>query len=491
MIRPLTIKPRFGRQINSPTPQGLNDIGQQSGWFSGFHGAVRLAASPAGNILVPSMISRLIVTVYLLLILLRTHGEVSFSRQIAPILLEKCVTCHGPEKTKGGYRLDSFAGLLKPGESKKPAITPHFAEKSRLFELVATSDADDRMPQKGDPLSRSQISLIRDWITEGAQFDGTSKEKSLAAIIPFQPGPESPAHYPFPQPVLCVAWNGDGKFLASSGYHEVLVWNDSGKLSKRISRLPQRVHALAFLEKNRIAIATGTPGKAGEVLICRLDSSETPQLLLRLGDEVIALAVNRERTLLAAGGSDNAIHVFELPSGKELYVAQQHADWVTGLAFSPDGAKIASASRDRTARIFETKTGNLLETYPDHSQALFAIAFSEDGKRVFSGGREKKVHTWQAADGKKSGEFPALDGEVLALCVTGKRLFASGGDNQIREFNAEDRKQTGALMGHTDWVYSLAYHEATRRLASGSYNGEIRIWDIDNRECVASFKAAP
>src|SRR5881296_2703805 len=47
---------------------------------------------------------------------------VSFRRDIAPIVVRKCVTCHGPEKTKGGYRLDTFERLMKGGESKSPAV---------------------------------------------------------------------------------------------------------------------------------------------------------------------------------------------------------------------------------------------------------------------------------------------------------------------------------------------------------------------------------
>jgi mono/diheme cytochrome c family protein len=438
-----------------------------------------------------SMISRISVTIALSLAVSAARGEVSFSRQVAPILLEKCVTCHGPDKSKSGFRLDTFASMLKGGDSKKVAIKAGAPRESHLFELIITSDEDDRMPQKADRLTEAQISLIRDWIAEGAKFDGPAQDKSLASIIPFQPGPESPTHYPFPQPVLALGWSLDGKFLAGSGYHEVLVWDDSGKLARRVSRLPQRIHGLAFLDEKKIAVAAGTPGKSGEVLICDIESSEPPQLLARLADEVIALAMNRERTLLAAGGSDNSIHVFEMPSGKELYVAQQHADWVTALTFSPDGTKIASASRDRTARILETNTGNLLETYPDHAQALSAVAFSQDGKRAFSGGREKKVHAWQVEDGKKVGEFPALEGDVLALCVVGKSLFASGGEMRIHEFNIEDRKEKRALTGHSDWVYSMAVHEPSRRLASGSYNGEIRIWDLEKGETITAFKSAP
>jgi WD40 repeat protein len=426
-----------------------------------------------------------------LLVTLPVRAAVSFKAQIAPILLEKCVACHGAEKSKGGFRLDSFGALVKGGESKEAAIVGGAPEKSHLFELITTKDEDDRMPQKSDRLSDQQIALIRDWISEGANFDGSTAEENLAKIVPYQPGPDAPAHYPFPQPTLALAWSIDGKTLASSGYHEALIWSEDGKLQKRISRLPQRVHGLAFVDANTIAVTAGTPGKWGEALMCRIDSTEPPRLLARLTDVATCLAIDKKRTMIAVGGADNSIHIFELPTGNERVVIQQHADWVTALAFSNDGSELASASRDRTARIFAAKTGDLLETYAEHVQPLYCVAFSEDGKTVFSGGREKKIHSWQAHEAKKNGEFPALDGDVLALCVTGSQLFAAGGDKQIHVFGATDRKQIRTLDGHTDWIYTLAWHEGSKRLASGSFDGEIRIWDVEKGKSVSAFRAVP
>lgn len=426
----------------------------------------------------------------LILVLLfpAARAEISFRAQIAPILLEKCVTCHSPEKSKGGFQLETFSNLSKPGDSKKNPITAGSPERSHLLELLTTTDADDRMPQKADPLPASEIAIIKQWITEGAKFDGASPDQNLALIIPFLPGPEPIEHYPFPQPILALAWSPDGKTLATSGYHEALLWDDSGKLTGRISRLPQRIHGLAFLNDGQLAIAAGVPGKSGQLLIAK--QNETPKLLARIGDVFTCLALNSDRTLLAAGGADNSIRLIEISSGKELLNIQQHADWVTALAFSRDGKQIASASRDRTARIFDLK-GGLIETYVEHDKPLFAVAFADDGKKVFSGGREKKVHAWQINEAKKIAEYPALDGDILALCVAGESLYASGADKKIRQFSAKDRKEIRTLTGHTDWIYTLAYNAQTKRLASGSYNGEIRIWNTETGESIVTFKALP
>ena len=101
-----------------------------------------------------------------------SSGAVSFSRDLAPIFQRKCVTCHGTEKTKGGYQLHTFQNLMKGGESKEASVVPGQPERSKLFQLLVAKDADDRMPQKDDPLPAAPLALIERWIKEGAKFDG-------------------------------------------------------------------------------------------------------------------------------------------------------------------------------------------------------------------------------------------------------------------------------------------------------------------------------
>ena len=52
---------------------------------------------------------------------------VSFKKDVAPLLQRRCVTCHGEESAKGGYRLDTFARLSKAGESDLAPIVPHLS----------------------------------------------------------------------------------------------------------------------------------------------------------------------------------------------------------------------------------------------------------------------------------------------------------------------------------------------------------------------------
>src|SRR5262245_19578811 len=89
--------------------------------------------------------------------------KVDFVRDIAPIFKASCVKCHGAEKPKGQFRVDSRAHALKGGIAGK-AIEPGKGADSLLVKLLLSTDPDERMPRKAEPLTPAQIGLVRAWI---------------------------------------------------------------------------------------------------------------------------------------------------------------------------------------------------------------------------------------------------------------------------------------------------------------------------------------
>jgi WD40 repeat protein len=418
--------------------------------------------------------------------------SVSFVKEIAPILRDKCLTCHGPDKAKGEYRLDTFELLQKPGGSKNAPIVGGAPERSHLFELLTTADEDDRMPQKDDALPKEQIRLIERWINEGARFDAPDPKLSLASLAGYIDQPSPPDVYRASMPVTALAFHPGGKELAVSGYHEVMIWSvDDGVLLRRVTNVAERTLGLAYNpDGTLLATASGTPGNLGET---KLFDSKTGKLVRTLAvtpDLMLAVTFDSQGRRVACGAADNTIRILDVESGKLQLTIEQHADWVTSVAFSADGSNIVSTSRDKTARIFDARTGELEATYTGHTEAIFGAAFSSDGKLVFSGGRDKELHVWEARDAKKTSEL-SIDGEISRLLLSTNGVFLAA-DKVVHQYSAQQKPERAqTFTGHNDVIYSIAVHEGSARLATGSYDGEVRIWEVEDGQLRRKFKAAP
>jgi mono/diheme cytochrome c family protein len=97
---------------------------------------------------------------------------VKYFGDIHPVLAAHCVSCHGPEKQKGGLRLDSREMALMGGSGYGPAIVPGKSEESPLILFMAHVEPEMEMPPKKDPLPDSTIAVLRAWIDQGAVWPG-------------------------------------------------------------------------------------------------------------------------------------------------------------------------------------------------------------------------------------------------------------------------------------------------------------------------------
>src|SRR3989454_5790952 len=89
--------------------------------------------------------------------------KVDFARDIEPIFKASCLKCHGPEKPKGQFRLDSKPHAMKGGISGTASV-PGKGAASALVKLLLLDDPDERMPRKAGALPKEKIDLIRRWI---------------------------------------------------------------------------------------------------------------------------------------------------------------------------------------------------------------------------------------------------------------------------------------------------------------------------------------
>jgi WD40 repeat protein len=319
--------------------------------------------------------------------------------------------------------------------------------------------------------------------------------------------------------ITALAFTPDNQKLVVSGHHELTVWDvATGKLEKRIYTRTRRAMAMLFLPDGKLVVAGGRPNEEGDVRVYDLDGG-TPRTenevtvldgvndkgvlvkhLLLADDEVTCLALSGDGKKLASGGCDRTVNVWDLSAGAAEAKLEQsfenHADWVYGVAFAPDGKHLFTCSRDKTAKVWDLAAKETVVTFPDHQAGLNGVAVKSDGKQGFSVGDDNQLRAWNAT-GEQAGKQVKVFGNhgkmILKLTAhpTKPLLATAGADYLVKLWNPDTGANLKTLTGHTDWVFAVAISPDASLVASGAYNGEVKVWKVADGGVVKSFIASP
>lgn len=194
-----------------------------------------------------------------------------FEQRIRPLLIANCIECHGPEKQKGGLRLDSRAGWQTGGDSG-PAITPGKVDESPLWRAVTYVDRDLKMPPKRK-LKESEVADLKLWIESGApdpreevavSSDKGKQPKADASFWSFQP----PVAHP-PPAVQDQAWpvNPIDRFVLAKLEQQGLKPAPQADARVLARRLAFDLTGLPPDEKNEMDVTDGSYEKLVDTML--------------------------------------------------------------------------------------------------------------------------------------------------------------------------------------------------------------------------------
>jgi len=303
--------------------------------------------------------------------------------------------------------------------------------------------------------------------------------------------------------ISALAFSPDGKTLAVGGYREVLLWDLAGaKLAKRVGagELAGLVHAVEFVQGARtLAVGDGVPHQSGAVKLFNVETGELSATFPEPKKIVFCLAVSPKGKFLAAGSADSLVYVWDLATKKLAKTIEGHNGWVLGLSFSADGQRLATAGADQTLRVWNVDTWKSLIRY-DLLAKVHGVALSPDGKIVVGavGGpgewalRIGRIDSDLKLAARRRPRARAVStgiGMPLDIVWPAKAagVFVSCNDHTVRAYRGTGARPIRTFKGHTDWVYCVASTPDGSRMASGSADGTVKLWNVADGKLLATL----
>lgn len=204
-------------------------------------------------------------------------------------------------------------------------------------------------------------------------------------------------------------------------------------------------------------------------------------LRLNHNDAVETLSVIRgDGFLIASGAADGSLQFYDAFDRKSAISLGSHTAEVSGVAFSPDGKLLASGGRDNTVRLWDVESHEQRAVLP-HDDWVREVAFSPDGTLIASACKDGTVNLWDVESGQNRLSLQAHTNGADCLAFNRNGVLATGGrDNLIKLWDCSKGELVATLPGHTKPVLSVAFSPSGTTLASGSGDNTVRIWGVSD-----------
>jgi WD40 repeat protein/transcriptional regulator with XRE-family HTH domain len=230
-----------------------------------------------------------------------------------------------------------------------------------------------------------------------------------------------------------------------------------------------------------------------------LDSTAGPAATRMLvSDRILqAVAVTPNGQLLAAGGADDRIHLWNLTNRHRPTPAAPPivgpTDTVYSVTFSPNGRILAAAGADRVIRLWDvgdpSRPRRLGLPITGATNTVYSIAFSPNGQILAAGSADNTIRLWNMADPSHpvlASVVTGFDGYVQSVAFShdSRVLVAGSADQTVRLWDVADPVHPlplgTPLTGSTKKVFTVAISPDGRLLAEGGADQLIRLWNISD-----------
>ena len=361
------------------------------------------------------------------------------------------------------------------------------------------------MPLKESKLDDASISRIRQWIAGGALRDANSKAPVVADASPpaqvevaidpdAAPMPTNlpqlaEVAYVHPVPATAMAVSPEADLLAVGAGSRIRYFDTKSHQFLGALEFPDgEVEQLTFsADGTWLGVAGGLPGKSGTVFMYEVETGQRLGPFGKQYDTVRAVAVSPDGFMVAVGGSNRKVGVFDVFDRSKLYEITAHNDWIQAVQFSRDGLWLATADRAGGLFVWESDTGREVYRLSGHPGGITALSFRPDSLTLASTGADGLVRLWNMEDGRKTKQWRAHSTASLDVAYASDGRLATCGSDGLAKMWDPNGAELRAFPSMGDWVYRVAFTPDAQQIIAGSWTGALSIFEAETGTILATL----
>lgn len=197
------------------------------------------------------------------------------------------------------------------------------------------------------------------------------------------------------------------------------------------------------------------------------------------------LCLQYDEEILVTGSSDNDLIVWDVKTYEPIRRLKHHQGGVLDVAF--DAQHIVSCSKDCTIVVWDRKTLKPLRTLTGHNGPVNAVQLR--GNLLVSASGDGHARLWDLSKMECVKEFPAKERGLAAVEFSddAKYVLAGGNDHVTYKFEVATGKEVLQYTGHSQLVRSLFLDTQNKRVVSGSYDLDLRVYDYESGKLITVF----